>query len=278
MLGRSCTATLAASRYRPNQQLIGAALFPFYVNTLKIASLAALGVIAVVTLMFWVTSDDAVAAFAHFWGAIWGTLFVVVGIVTVIFAAVERLQPKNYAILFDPRKLPPVGAQRVPRSTSAVELAFNLLIALWLLDVPSVREYFGSVVMGPLVAQPFTLGPWWQQILPAFLVVTLVHAAMNCVNLVRPDLNRQRAGTMAATHAFLLIVVARVIREHNFVMVSNLAKHPEQYAHAATVLNELVFISLACFALICAVTIATNVRLLFRSQAPSTVQLNVEAR
>ncbi len=62
-----------------------------------------LGVIVAITLMFWVATNDALAAFAHFWGAIWGTIFVIVGIVTSIFAAIERLGPARYAIRWDPR-------------------------------------------------------------------------------------------------------------------------------------------------------------------------------
>lgn len=270
---------LAASRYRSHQQLIGPALFPFYVNTLKVVLPIALGVIFVVALMFWVGTGDAMAAAARFWGAMWGTFFVIFGIVTAIFGAVERLQPNYYKAQWDPRSLPAVGAQRVPRSTSSVELVFNLLFVAWLAGVPAVRQLFDRTIMAPLLELPFRLGPWWQELVPALLVVALAHALMNCVNLIRPDCSDVRAGTFAVTHGVMLIVVCYVLRQHNFIMVSGAAGNAARYAEAANTLNWAVFIGLVCFALICAVTIVLNVRkLVFRTKALPDAHRDAEAR
>ena len=268
----------AASRYRPNQQLIGPALFPFYVNTLKIVVPIVLGVIFVVDLMFWVGTGDAMAAAARFWGAMWGTLFVIFGLVTAIFAAVERLQPNYKKTQWDPRSLPAVDAQRVPRATSSVELIFNLLFVALLAGMPSVRHLFDPMV-APLAELPLRLGPWWQEFVPVLLVVTLANALMNCFNLIRPDCSDVRAGTFAVTHGVMLIAVCYALRQHNFVMVSGAVGDPARYAEAANILNSVVLIGLVIFALICAVTTVLNVRkLIFRTKAPSGAHPDAEAR
>ncbi|MDQ6768018.1 MAG: hypothetical protein M3Z41_09455 [Candidatus Eremiobacteraeota bacterium] len=259
---------LAASRYRPHQQLIGPALYPFYVNSLKIVLLIALSVSAVATVVLGITSGDALAAAARAWGAIWGTLFSLVGIVTVIFAAIERFGPKDFARKWDPRSLPAATeTQRVPRASSTLELVFNLLFAAWLLNIPGIRHIADYATLGGAAAQlyvPFKLWPWWHQMLPALLVATLAHAAVNSVNLVRPDWFRARAGTMIVTHGFLFVVLCLILRQRTFVAVADGVNHAAQYADAANVLNGVVFIGLIGFAVINLVMIAVNVRTLLQ--------------
>jgi hypothetical protein len=257
---------IVASRYHPHQQLIGPALFPFYVKTLKIVLSITLSVVAILALTVWASGADALTAFGRFWGSLWTTLFTMVGIVTIIFAAVERLQPKDdYTQAWDPKTLPPVPAQHVSRATLAFELGFNLFFIWCLLHVADISHAVATVLSGNGTASlPFALGTWWQHLIVPFLVATMAFVLLDIVLLARPDFSRLRAATVAVTHAFLAIVVGFVLTGGTFVMVATGVHHPERYANAAAALNGAASLTLACFVAICIVVVIINVRKLMR--------------
>ena len=253
---------VVAARYRPHQQLIGPALYPFYLHTLRVVLSVTLGIVAVVGLMQWAATGNVLYAVAHVWEALWGTVFAVVGIVTVIFAAIERFKPMDdYTRAWDPRTLPPVDARRVARSTSIVELIFNLAFAALLLNARGIAVMVVSSVPTNVEGMPFALGPWWHVVVLALLLTTLVHAGMNIANLLRPDWARLRSGIMAITHAVLAIVTLSILAtQHGFVSVASGIPDAPRYASAAQALNGGLTVVLLCFVVISAITAVVNAR------------------
>lgn len=176
---------LVANRYRPQQYLIGPALFPIYRFVLIIVAVCYL----VPWILVWLSLEifdpfyhsHVITAGGQAWGSFWITTIIAVGIVTIIFAIIERVAPREKLLEnWDPRKLPPVrDPNRIPRFSSIFELAANgVFIAWWLswmrsltlLDRGGVR-----IVLAP--------APAWHMYYWAVLAVAFGNIALAAVNL-----------------------------------------------------------------------------------------------
>src|SRR3984893_7086667 len=133
---------LVANRYLPQENLIGPVLFPIYRLVLKIVMLCYV-VPWTATWMAFLIFNSGYAAkfvghswfegFGFLWASLWSTAFLAAGIVTLIFAILERVQRKTHFLEeWSPRKLPPVNNPNViSRFNSIVELTANLFFCLW---------------------------------------------------------------------------------------------------------------------------------------------------
>ncbi|MGZ7064631.1 MAG: HAAS signaling domain-containing protein, partial [Candidatus Angelobacter sp.] len=101
-----------AGRYQKQQALIGPALFPLYRFVLKIAALGYLGpwlLVWIVLNVFAPThrAGNPALSLVDGWNSFLIKAFVIFGIVTLVFAALERFQFAVTALQrWDPRKLP----------------------------------------------------------------------------------------------------------------------------------------------------------------------------
>lgn len=142
-----------AARYQPQQSLIGPTLFPLYKFVLKIVTLGYL----VPWLLVWIAltifmpshrADTPLLTAIAGWSAMWRNVFFIFGLITLLFAVLERVQA-SVPILFkwDPRKLPRVvqrKQQRVSRVESVFGLVFSIIFVIWWLALPR----YGIVVFG----------------------------------------------------------------------------------------------------------------------------------
>jgi hypothetical protein len=126
---------LAAS-YAPPQFLIGPALFPVYLLVVKIV-VSVLAILAIVGLAVSVglagtVQSSVLNSFAQAAGGIFTGIFQAFGIITFIFAIIQRVAPKNKLALddeeFDPRslKLKP-DKEKINRSGLIVEIVFTFI-------------------------------------------------------------------------------------------------------------------------------------------------------
>ncbi|MGA2673401.1 MAG: hypothetical protein ABSE99_09235 [Terracidiphilus sp.] len=189
---------LVANRFLPQEHLIGPGLFPVYRFVLKIVALCYL----IPWLLVWgglmtfspvyraqQTSSSWFAAIASMWGSFFGTAFVVVGVLTIAFAVLERMQNRlHFFDRWNPSKLPPVRKPNlIPRGSSSVELAVNLLFIVWwaaYLHSPLVR--IGSTV-------EISLNPQWIWFFWSYLLLALANAAFAAANLMHPFWTPSRA-------------------------------------------------------------------------------------
>ena len=115
---------LMASRYLPQQQLIGPALFPYFRQTLI---LVLFWIVLPITLiggaLSAIYSDNPGQAWAQALGAAWNGAIYATGIVTLVFAVLERERVRFTALdKWDPSWLPaapPVDRCRVARALRA---------------------------------------------------------------------------------------------------------------------------------------------------------------
>lgn len=209
---------LVASRYRPQQYLIGPALFPIYRF-----------VVVSVTLCYlipWILTWLGLAVFdPHFhtnfgrtfgplWGTFWVTTFVALGVVTLVFAILERSDPKKGLLQnWDPRSLPAVrDPQRIPRLNSSIDLAANLAFAVWW-----VTDMWSTTVFNRAGVR-IVFAPVWKAFLWAFLLLAVANILLAAVNLARPYWTWLRASmqlflTCAGAVAFCALCKANLLAQ-----------------------------------------------------------------
>ena len=196
---------LLAARYRPQQSLIGPALFPFYFPALKIALGGAFGVTVIVAFAIGLAKQapdlilprimgfPAVAVQVIFW-------------VTLVFAVADYWQARlNLFDKWSPRTLPPVDTRRpVKRRNLGIEIVINILVIAWWLQIPT----YPFLMLGP--AESFLgLSPAWPRLYYAALLPPVVSALMAIGGLVRPSwtsLIRLRALMVNLSSLFVLSV------------------------------------------------------------------------
>ena len=202
-----------AAAYLPQRSLIGPALYPLYLFVLKIVALC----FFVPWVATWIVAISAVPSasaaypglitkFFAVWSASWMGLFGAFGLVTIVFAVIERVQTRSSLFQdWDPRKLPPAFAE-IPRSTSAFEVAALLTFGIWWVAMMSSREFvFGTSVHILLTSQ-------WPYVFWGMVAITAYNILLSATNLVRPHWTRTRALLRLASDAAGAAVFCAVLR------------------------------------------------------------------
>jgi D-alanyl-D-alanine-carboxypeptidase/D-alanyl-D-alanine-endopeptidase len=184
---------LVATQFLPNHYLIGPLLFPVYRFVLAIVILCS----AVPSLLTWI----GIAIFdpfyrSHFgavvgraWGTFWVSTFFAIGLVTAVFAVLERVQAKsNFLEDWDPRKLPPVrDLLRIPRISATIDLAANLAFIVWWLTTG------WSLTVFDRAGVRIEFAPAWRIFFWGFLAVACANVLLAVANLFRPYWNWLRS-------------------------------------------------------------------------------------
>ena len=228
---------LVAGRYRPQQWLIGPALFPIY----RIVTI----IVTVCYLIPWILTwwalvifdphyhADFGGTFGPLWGTFWVTTFTAFGVVTLIFAILERADAKvNFLRNWDPRHLPAVrDPNRISRLSSSIEIAANLGFALWwITDMWSTTVFNRAGVL-------VEFAPVWKTFLWAFLLLASANTLLAAVNLARPYWTWVRASiqlllTSAGAVAFCSLFKAHLLVQ---IVVPHLA--PDRAALIVNAIN-----------------------------------------
>ncbi|HLW98878.1 MAG TPA: hypothetical protein VKR82_09545 [Candidatus Acidoferrales bacterium] len=242
ILKRHGRPLLVANRYLPQQFLIGPALFPIYKFVLKIVALCYL--IPWLLVWFGLMSFDSSYRAAHTiggdligaWGSLWTTAILAFGVVTAVFAILERVQ-NNSGFLdnWEPAKLPPVrNAKQIPRFQSVMAVAANILFLAWWINGKWSFTFFENSGVR------IVLAPVWQPIYWAVLFLSLATIVLFSVNLARPQWTLSRAAIKivldcAGAGVFCWFLKARVLAE---ITVPNLSS--ARAAHLVDTINTLM--------------------------------------
>jgi hypothetical protein len=211
---------LVANRYLPQEHLIGPLLFPIYRFALKVVVLCSLVPWAVGWLSK-ILFDTSYAGNGAMWGSLCTTLFVAIGMVTLVFAILERTQPGARVLeAWDPRKLPPLrNPNQIPRVASSIEFAVNLVFLTWWIDS------FRSPIVLNNPPMRMVLAPVWSYIYWGFLLVALLNTAMAASSFIRPYWTVQRAwlrliSDAAGSALFCWLLKANILAELSFANVA----------------------------------------------------------
>lgn len=197
ILRRRGRPVLVASRFFPQEHLIGPVLFPVYLYVVKAVLLGYVVPWALIWIGMMVFNPTYRAhLFTHSWGetigagwsALWSTAFIAVATVTLVFAILERVQAKNHFLEeWNPRKLPPVrNPNLIGRPTASFELIINMAcVVTW------ATNMYAPVTMIKEIR--FFVSPMWLWFFWLFLLVSIVNTALAAVSLAHPYWTVQRA-------------------------------------------------------------------------------------
>lgn len=241
---------LVASRYLPQQYLIGPALYPYYRQ-------------ALVMVLFWIVlplalgggalraiyADDASRVWGWALGAAWNGSLYAIGIVTSVFYVLEKERVRFTALdHWDPSSLPePSGAHAVPRSESLISLIFSTTFLLWwadLLRVPAFLAGNGETVR-------FAAEPIWTAVFVPILVSLVLTVAMSLVDLIRPWRTTLVSLLWVALDVGNVIIAGIVLRAGHWVTIFEDAQDGGNLARADYWANQIVEWSLYIVIVIC---------------------------
>jgi len=258
MILRRCGSPIVvASRYRPQTQLIGPALFPIYLFVLKVTLLWTMVPVflLIVGPATFLSSPNHGFALLQTIAELVRAEITAAAIITLVFAMIERTQARMKLFeKWDIRSLPPVAKQPRPpsRTQSVFELIFAIIGILWLLAVPSVP----FLILGPASAF-LTASPMWHTFYLPVVLLAFLGLARDCVSIARPDLTWFPAvGRLVITGLSLVLLhfilsaagqVPHVVDASwtPFVTLKDAARGSAQYNRLAIIVNAAILLSLA---------------------------------
>ena len=187
ILQRCGSPLVVASRYRPQQYLIGPTLFPVYRFVLGVLLVGCV----VPRLLIWLgflLLDPAHRGYLHMEN-LWMTVLYFAFFTTLAFVIIERSGVKLGALdYWNPRKLPPVrDLNRISRSGSLFEIGAAVVFNVWFVGMFWPRPAFD------LYGVQIMPAPIWQRFFWGFLFLAAANVPLAGVNLVRPYWTTRRA-------------------------------------------------------------------------------------
>lgn len=259
---------VVASRYQPQQYLIGPTLFPLYFYVLRIALLWAFIVTVLVSAVVLPLVDQSVNV-ADSLSHIPGILIQVAGWVTLVFAGIEYASTRYPHVCppiegitkkWHPNSLPELDEETVragkPRSfaMAVAEIVFGSLFLGWLLLVPK----YPFLVMGPgaafMKASPFELAPVWWTFFWWVVGLNMLQIAWKCVDLARGKWRfRNRIQQIAFKAVGLIpILVLLTAPDRIYVLLKNPGVDQLKYGQNVAQMNSGVHLA---FTVICAIVV-----------------------
>lgn len=186
---------VVAAQYRKQQWLIGPDVFPFYWFVMRIMVLVIVGVdIATGVARYLFSSQPPLQVVAQTWGSLWMSLLINVGVLTIIFAILERAGfPAEHIRKWNPQQLPAVEDQQKSVWESAFEVAANTLVILWWVGLIHLPWTNGNSEFRMEPAPVFAQFYW------PILALLVVRLVQNVADWVRPSWRLLRGALAAIT-------------------------------------------------------------------------------
>jgi hypothetical protein len=252
---------LVAAHFMPQRSLIGPALYPIYIFVLKIVALCY--VIPWLLVWFGILLFHRSEAAAHFsgdWhslGTLWTVVFTQFGIITLIFAAIDRASVKGSCISdWDPRKLPKVKVETAAKRRVGVVacLIFGIFGLLWLLAIPD----YPFLVIGP-AAWYIKAAPIWQTVYWPIVALSVASIFEHIVRLLRPQFTWFPPTFRIATTLLAAWIVNALLHTQTYVLPVN-----PQVAQVAAITNLSILITAVVWAVCLVVQLIVYIWQAFR--------------
>jgi len=256
ILKRCGSPMVVASRFGPKRYLIGPALYPIYTFVLKM-------------VLFWILVPVFVfilgpvnlanspgkwgLAMANTIGQLWSGLFIAAGIITLVFAILERTHTiAAMECKWDPLRLPPVRKQeRKPSFGRTVsELIFAVFGLIWLLLLP----YYPFLILGP-AAIILKAAPIWHTFYVPILLLNVLTILRPSMILARPQWSWFPPAGELVQSVLTLILLNFIFNAAGptpggnwqpFVVLTDAAAGSAQYVKVAAIVNVSILVCLAC--------------------------------
>lgn len=232
-----------AAGYRPQQHLIGPALFPVYLLVLKIVALFYL----VPWIVVWICMMifDAAYRGKHLglalmtdWGTLWLNVLFCFAVTTIVFAVLERAQVQaKWQQQWDPRKLPPLRRQKPPsRGGTIAGILFHVVFIIWWLNLP----HYPFLVFGP-AAPILKLSPGWRPYYLPVLLLAVAGLVRHLLETARPDWRWLRPVSGLAISVMGLVILNFAFKNSPFVVLAAPAVNAGRYAGVLAAINLTVW-------------------------------------
>ncbi|MGA8089839.1 MAG: hypothetical protein WCA10_21385 [Terracidiphilus sp.] len=258
---------LVASRYQPQQCLIGPALFPAYLYVLRIATVVVLIVYSITVVAIIPLIASSATGVAESLMRIPGVLIMTAAWVTLAFAALEFFAaryPEKFptTIQYDwsPSSLP--ALQQTPSNAgkprtfvrAVAEVVMGFLLLAWLLLLPR----YPFLVMGPgavvLQVVPFALAPVWWTFYWWVVGINVLQLGWKCLDLAMSNWqypNRTQRMLVQVVGLIPLAVVLSV-SDHAYVLLKNPAVNLARYGKTLDATNWSIRLGLS---VVCAIAV-----------------------
>jgi hypothetical protein len=244
-----------AAAYKPQQYLIGPAIFPTYWYVMRLVLSWALFIYSIVTVVKVFTGPQNGAALLDAALHLPLVLMTIAAWVTFTFAAFEFAVSRQYIKLpaivppsapWSLAGLPPLspGVEQGIRprtfAQAVVEVVFGFLLLAWIMLIPQ-HPY---LLMGPgavyLKVSPFQLAPVWWQFYWWIVALNLIQLGWRSVQLLRGAWAQSRRVEHLVVKAFGLIpvVILLTVRDHALVFLKNPIVDQAQYGATMESINH----------------------------------------
>jgi hypothetical protein len=260
---------LVASRFQPQQYLIGPTLFPMYLYVLRIALLWVFIVCMIVAAVVTPLTNQG-------GGAVIAALFRTPGIllqtaawITLVFALIDwgrtrypQACPPISGVTekWNPSSLPPLDKDGSrggkPRSftVAVADIVISALFIGWLLLIP--RHPF--LMLGPgvelLKVSPYQLSPAWWTFFWWIVALGIVQIIWKCIDLGRGKWQRTNRVQQMLFKVFGLIPMLILLSapSHIYISLKNSAVDPLHDAHNLAQINNAIYLGIS---VICAIVV-----------------------
>jgi hypothetical protein len=241
LLKQSGHPMLVASRYLPQEHLIGPAMYPFWWTSLKFMLVVVGSVYGLLATFRAVSAGFSVQAlikelFHAAYGFV-GTAFFYAAVITLVFWFFERNQVRfGFLDKWNPAKLAPATDKlQINRNDSIFDLVFETFFVLWWVGVISFATtayYHGKPV-------PFSMSSTWEPYWWPILVLSLGCIALTIFNLLAPYWTRPRLLARIVLNLIGIGIAALLFQQDVLIVVGDAAVEIGNYGNAATLLNKL---------------------------------------
>jgi len=252
ILKRCGSPMMVAGRIGPQHHLIGPALFPIYEFVLKMV----LFWILVPVFIFIVGPVNLANSGGHWpsailntFGDLWSGLFIAAGIVTLVFAIIERTNTHlGTEIKWDPLKLPPVPkeASKPSRMKALSEFGFGCFGLVWLLLLPQ----YPFLILGP-AAQFLKASPMLHSFYLAIVLLSVVGLLRSAITLARPQWSWFPPSSELVNSVLVLVVLHYMIQAitktpgaYPFVVLQDEVRNSPKYFQLAGIVNVSILCSI----------------------------------
>ncbi|MEI9971525.1 MAG: hypothetical protein WDO73_05370 [Ignavibacteriota bacterium] len=247
LLKRRGSPMRVASGYIPELRLINPAMLPLYRLVLKIVLLwVLLPLFGIVFIGPVFNSAHPATAFGAFLGEAFRAGFLVIGIVTTIFALMDRYH-STWVDQWDPRKLPrvPSGHPQMQWYNDFAGFAFGMAaVVFW-----AVTMWHRSAIdFTP--ALHVTLGAIWGQLYWAILGLTTARALVDLYSFVRRGWTRGQSWSRITVDVAGILLALVFLRAGNWVDLSVAKIVPEKAAKITSAVGTIFQVSFGAAAIV----------------------------
>ena len=224
---------MVAARYRPQQWLIGPDVFPFYAFVLRVVLTIVICIqVAITAARYLFGGGMAVQIFGPALGGLWVSVLTSAGIVTLVFAVLERTGfPANHLRNWKPEQLPWPNDRRQSVWESLFEVTAGILFLSWWVGLIHLPWAVGGNGFRMEAAPIFTQLYWpilW------LMIAKLIH---RLIVWLRPDWRLVRGTLAAATMAAGIALLAIIYKAGHWVTIVSTGMPAEEAAKLDQAVN-----------------------------------------